>query len=400
MADLEAAVVSQLQDPMSQHIRNRKNVTATKRGATSMNISTTVTPSEENLKSNQYLVQRINRASKNEDEDEFMRRAMIRHQNETNKRMAKGLLNLMLFLTASILFLYLYVTAGDEGSQSALAKSLGILLGIRKRTVVTLPKTKKVVSPISFMKTELDQYLYPSWPWSYSINNSQYLIPNSGKGALIKNILHRVTQLKKVNNLDVVLHDPNDVKSFLAGDKGKICSSVAASEHNSILEQYQLYGEYGAKDIQKVLWMWCLIYTNEAHGFLDLDSYDVQLGYSLISSLASNEFQNLVMDPNTMEPRNEETISPSLITSLLFVLDGSTNVPQQMLKFLLESNVDPSIDDLMKYSIVRMKELIVAEKEKWTLPKVDCIEQKEYFPLADICDESKCCQLIRPRGGT
>lgn len=394
MIDLESALASQPLETMSQQIRNRKNVTT--REATSMGIS-----SKESLRSNQYLVQRINRASRNEDDEEVMKKTMIRHQNEANKRMAKGLLNLMLFFAVCIFLLYLYAATGssNDESQSALAKSLGILLGMRRRTTITLPKTKKVVSSISFMKTELNKYMYPSWPWSYSAKSSQYLIPNSGKGALIKNILHRITQLKRINNLDVVLYDPKEMESFLASEKGQVCSSVTGNQQNTILEQYQLFGKHGAKEAQKLLWMWCLFYTNEAHGFLNLDSYDVQLGYGLISSLATSQIQNLVLDSNTIQTRKGETIPPSLVTSLLFLFDTSSHVPQQMLEYLLEPTRDPSIDNLMKDSIQRMNELIVAEKEKWILPKVDCIEQKEYFPLADICDDSICCQLIRPRGG-
>mmetsp|Transcript_7433 Transcript_7433/g.14059 ORF Transcript_7433/g.14059 Transcript_7433/m.14059 type:complete len:405 (-) Transcript_7433:1283-2497(-) len=401
MIDLEAAVAHQPQDTMSQQIRHRKNVTTS--GPNPMNMSSSDNLPKEHMRSNQYLVQQINRASKmDDDDDELMKKAMIRHQDEANKRMAKGLLNLMLFLAVFVFLLYLFATNGssDEESQSALAKSLGILLGLRKRSVINLPKSKKIVASISFMKTELSQYLYPSWPWSYSSNNSQYLIPNSGKGASINNILHRVTQLKKLNNLDVVLYDPKDIESFLASEKGKKCSLVSGNQQKIILEQYHLYGNHGAKEAQKMLWMWCLLYTNEAQGFLDLDSFEVQLGHGLISSLATNQIQNLVMDSNTIQTRNGETISPSLVTSLLFLLDSTSHVPQKMLEYFLETSTlsDLSRDNLLKDSILRMNDSIATEKEKWTLPKTDCIEQKEYFPLADVCDNVMlCCQLIRPR---
>jgi hypothetical protein len=348
-------------------------------------------------------VRQINRASEEEGDDELMRKKMIHHQNEVNQKMAKRLLNILVLFGFLFLFLYLYECAGNgkNENQSALAKSLGILLGLRKRENPTLPKTKIVVSFIPFMRTELEQYSYPSWSWPFSTNDPQYLVPDSGKGSKIKTILHRVAQLKKINNLHVELHDPNDVESFLSGEYGQICSKVLqGSEHRNIFKQYQSFGYHGAKSAQKLLWMWCLLYTDQAHGFLDLDLYNIQLGYGLISSLTNHQIQNLIVDPSSIEIKNDEKVLPSFVTSSLFLMDATSNVPQGMLRYFLESDANSISQSFMMDSILHMKELIMAENDKWVLPKANCVDQNHYFPLADICYNSTCCQLIRPRNNS
>jgi len=386
MKDIEAVAIVSTIDMSS--LRQRKNANPSSSSA-----------AEDHLARHQLLVRQINRASKDDDENTAIKEAIMVQQKQANKQMAKAQMNLFLVLGGLVILLYLFLSRDDNDptNKSSLVKALGIVLGLSKRTKATLPKTAKIVAATSIMKSDFDQFRYPAWPWSSSNNNAQFLVPKSGKGGSIQKILHRTSLLKKDRGIAVELYDPSDIQSFLQGEHGLKCNSAVDSGNKSIFDQYLAFGQSGAKEAQKAVWMWCALYSGEAYGFLDLDVFEVRLGASLVHSLSKKLIKNFVMNSNAIEVKDGSSIDPSLVTSVIIIPEKMSSVAEGMLQFSL--NVDPGEipEDFYKKSIDHMNVLIEDEKELWTLARTNCAELTETFTLADVCSTVACCEVTWPR---
>jgi len=386
MKDIEASVTVPTIDMST--LRQRKNAT---------------TPSSSNsadLKRHQNLVRQINRASEDDDEDKAIKEAIMLHQKETNKQMTKTLMNCFLFLVGFVIFLYVYLSYGDNdaSNKSSLAKALGILLGLNKRAKISLPPNAKVFATTSIMKSDLDQFIYPSWPWSSSKNDaSQFLVPKSGKGSEIQNILHRTALLKKDRGITIDLYDPSEMLLFLQGEHGLKCNSAIDGNNKSIFDQYLSLGKSGAKEAQKMLWVWCAFYSGEAYGFLDLDAYEVHLGPSLIHGLANSRIKNFALDSTAVEVADGSAIDPTFVTSVIFISETMSSVAEGMITYIVNADADGISNDFMSKSIDHLNGLIESEIGSWTLARTNCAEPKNTFTLADICSPAGCCEVDRPR---
>jgi|AntRauTorckE5430_2_1112549.scaffolds.fasta_scaffold15790_1 hypothetical protein len=360
-----------------------------------------ITPSfssiaENHLARHQLLVRQINKASEDDDEDTVIKEAIMFQQVEANKRIAKSQMISFLFLGGVVVVLYLYLDI-DPNNQSSLVKALGVLIGLNKRTRVALPETAKIFASTSIMKSDLDQFIYPSWRWLSSKNNAQFLVPKSGRGGQIQDILHRTSLLKKDRGIAVELYDPSDIQLFLQGEHGLKCNSAVDSESKTIFDQYVAFGQSGENIAQKMIWMWCALYSGEAYGFLDLDAYEVHLGPSLVHSLSKNRIKNFVMDSNAIEVKDGSSIDHSLVTSVMFIPEKMSSVAEGMLQFNMDVDPGKIPNDFAARGIHHMNGLIEKEKESWTLARTNCAEHTNTFTLADVCSPVGCCEVTWPR---
>ena len=387
MKDIEAGATVPTIDMSA--LRQRKNATQSSSNSA-------------DLARHKHLVRQINRASEDDDEDKAIKEAIMLHQKETNKQMTNIFMNSLLFLGGLVICLYIYTSSGDNdaSNKSSLAKALGILLGLNKRTKQSLPPNAKIFATTSIMKSDLDQFIYPSWPWSSSKNDSRFLVPKNGKGGEIQNILHRTALLKKDRGITIDLYDPSDMLLFLHGEHGLKCNSAIDGNNKSIVDQYLRLGQSGAKEAQKMLWVWCAFYSGEAYGFVDLDAYEVHLGPSLIHGLANSRIKNFALDSTAIEVADGSAIDPAIVTSVLFISDSISNVAEGMIKFIVNAEAHEISNDFMSKSIDHFNGLIESEIGSWTLAETNCAEPKYTYTLADICSPAGCCEVDRPRTGT
>jgi len=394
MDDIEAAIEIKPTDMSS--LRKRKNSTTTNPSSTTSSSNTEFSSNTEHLARHQNLVRQINRATDDDDDDKELKQAIMKNQMETNKEMAKTQVRLFVFLFALVVVSYMYLSMQeDANNKSSLAKALGILLGMNKRNKLALPSSARVVASTSILKETLEKYTFPSWPWSSS--SSKFLVPGTEEGREIQRLLHRTTQLKSERGVTVELYDPSDIQSFLKSEQGQECTAVNENANHSILEQYDKFGQLGFKEGQKMLWLWCAIYTGEAYGFVDLDLYEVLLGHRLIHDLSKNKIQNVVIDSGSLE--TEEGMAtgtdPSFITSILFVPNRNSTVAKGMLKYFMAVDIEPSYG-FMAAGVERMNELIQGESEAWTLLQANCGEATSLWPLATVCTSDACCDIKLP----
>lgn len=338
---------------------------------------------------NQDFVKQYKQSLIEEDDDKIMKDAIMKQHKEMNKQQMGNQMTMILFLVGFVGLLYIYASNASEdpsSNKSGLAKALGILLGLNKRTKVMLPTGSRIISTTSIQKSDLDQFLYPSWPWRS--NDSKFLIPGNEKGRQIQKILHRRSILKKDRHIDVEIFDETDVISFLSSETGQRCNNVLNTEV-SIVERYKSFQK---EETRNMVFAWCMLFTKEAFGFLDLDNFEVHLQASLIHGIATGKIENFILDSRKIQI-NDGNDDTTLVTSIIFP-GSSSNIARDMLKYFLTVN-NTNEDQLLKDSVHQMNSIIDREKDRWTLPSTNCVNLRHGITIAEICTSDYCCEVMK-----
>ncbi|GFH51874.1 predicted protein [Chaetoceros tenuissimus] len=337
---------------------------------------------------NQDFVKQYKQSLIEEDDDKIFKDAIMKQHKEMNKQQMGNQMTMILFLVGFVALLYIYASNASEdpsSNKSGLAKALGILLGINKRTKVMLPAGSRIISTTSIQKSDLDQFLYPSWPWRS--NDSKFLIPGNEKGRQIQKILHRRSILKKDRNINVEIFDETDVLSFLSSETGQRCNNTQVS----IVDHYK---SFQMEETKNMVFAWCMLFTKEAFGFLDLDHFEVHLQASLIHGITTGKIKNFILDSRNMQV-SDGSDDTKLVTSIIFP-GPSSNIARDMLKYFMTSD-NSNEEQLLTDSVDVMNEIIDREKDQWTLPRTNCVNLRHGITMADICGSDYCCEVMYSR---
>ena len=389
MTDIESALTPQAED-MSASVRRRRNASSTVESANNE------TSAKMRLSSNQRLVQQIN---SHVDEDDEFKKAMIKERMASNNQMVHAQVQTVVFLFGLLALLYLYLSFGESDPQkmSSLTKALRILLGFNNhKNHDGLPRGKKLVASTTIDESSLDEFKYPSWPWASSSSYSNYLVPGTEEGRRIQNMLHRTSKFK-AKKLDVELYGTNEMISFLESEKGQMCNIAG---ENTIRIQYDLFGEIGMAQIQKMLWAWCSLYTGEAYGFLDLDSYEIDMKELFINYLSRGRIQNAIIDIGSIktDTLNTQVEKVSLASSMIFIGNRQSAVAKAMLEHMMSVDINNLPYNLIEESLNQIIPSIQQEKDLWTVLNANCLSNKSRsrLQLANICQGQECCEVTMP----
>lgn len=366
-----------------------------KRNTANMNIDRN---SKDRISKHQHLVMKINRASRtdDDDEDEKLKEKLMLEQMKSNKETARAQFQRVGFLLIAVIGTYLFLSLGSDTNnenKSGLSKALGILLGINRRNQARLPSWAKVVATSSVPTKSLDEYSYPSWPWS-SNSNSNFLVPSTDESKRVRDILHRTTKLKGERGINVDLFSQIEITAFLMKHRQQ-CSNIGVNNGQTILDKYETFGNFGMMEAQKQLWLWCAVYTGTIYGFVDLDLYEVYLSHRFINDLSNDKIKNAILQPGSMG--SQHGIDAETTLPILFIPNKNSTVAKSMLQFFMELGEGAIQDDIMAKSTRHLNDVLQTEPDLWTLLQADCIEQKNRWPLATVCKQNACCQVIVPK---
>jgi len=421
------------------------------------------------------------------DDDEFkaMKKRIAKHQMNSGNVMCMVQTVVLLILFLSIISIYAWllirspsslsssstsslriVTETNKGSSGivnieSLKKSLGILrksLGIfifgRRRpemptpirfVTITSKENSEVIHDLSYRK------LFWRPASSASENESEYLVPTTRRYEPVRNFLHRTMRLRS-KGMDMSLLHVHKMRTFLEGKSGEECcvdttttgyigsgggtvdsgrpDDLAGSNDKSLLDQFDSMGERGLVEAQKHLWIWCMLYTGEVHGFIDLDTFDIDLKKEFIydmssaikeqqhakeenrvTQLNSNSAENStihyaaiwgvvgrdILTSSTTNANNsidEEVNSNSslLSASFLFVSRKYSSVAREMIQYLRHHFHDENIDHNDDYGVqinTQFQRLIHAKEKRRNKYGDEVEEQEQWDQLSMDCNEEK-----------
>lgn len=349
----------------------------------------------QSLSRNQKLIRRFNETSKyneddeNEDDSErTMRKFVLQHHSQVHKNTTTAIMKLLTVIIVGFMFIYLYLTFGvsERNENSPLVKALRILVGVHQANL-RLPPGTKFFSTTSVPKEILNELVYPSWPWSKS--STKYLIPKETLSQEpLGRIMRRIVNYKSDLHVDVTLLSNDDIEELLKSDQQ--CGEVS-SKPMTMLQRYEELGRYEAKDGQRLLLIWCILYTGKAYAVMDLDRYDISFKYDYIKDVKQGKIKNAFVNIEGSSGLRNNWDSMSLATSIVVVGNASdSNVPRGMLHFLLENDFQ-SEQVFIKNANDNMMALIHAETAKWTGLNVQCENAMPALCIMNICQSGECC---------
>ncbi len=421
MTDIENQPTG-IQKTMS--LRKRKNLQST------LGISTGVTDDDgwtsQQTKHRQSgdrnkLIREINAvtdADMDDEETKEMKKKMMMYQKKSNDAMANSLMRIIIGII--IVFIIIYCIAyfnepTDEPSlNNTVLKVLRILVGIKPN--LNFLSSSKIVASTSVSKSTLDEFLLPQYPWQKrSSSTSKYLVPALNKP--VQHILHETTKLKHQRGINVELYDDHMMRVFLI-NHGHECSNEGKTDKKSIPSIVEKFDELNASSPEikigaKSLWLWCMMYTGETYGHLDIDNHIVEMDIGLTKRISLHDnpggLGNVVINPVLSHDSDQEVESAlysrlSFSTSMLFVSTTQSKVAKGM----IDSIVNSSTSFNQHSQIERLQQLIKDEKdEHWTLINPHCkmIPTDEYKGKIQgrICGSKRdrednpkgpCCYLI------
>jgi len=358
---------------------------------------------QRNIHQQQAKLFRNNNNATGEDGDEEARQfeqIMLNHYAKSQS-LSSSVINFLGCVLFIILVAYcvviFYEPTEEPSIMHSIIKALSILLGLNKKEIF-FANSSIVASTTSSASTEkFEEYLYPTWPWvrkAYTKENNIYIVPDTSEDEPIKQILHQVMKLKKDRGVSIDIFNEDMMRDFLIkfGHQCDITSSKFNSNHQTsngmpfILQKFDEWKGMGSMNTNhmKNLWIWCMIYSGEAHGYLDIESYDIQLNYEFLKklSLGSKPFgmenviieTNEITDPILLEEGGNFVLSMS---PFLFVRSKESKVAKGMLNFMLTS------DDTMDDAILSKKLSILIKSQK----DEDDEENKteNWFVLSPVC---------------
>ncbi len=368
---------------------------------------TSASPSYEPKTTNHSkLVRQINNLTDDDDEEERQfKQFMVQKQMHSSQEMAKSMMRTLMMMAGIIIILFTFLSMTENSNNqnaSSLTKALRILMGMNNNRRVGLPSSAKLVSSTSILKSDMEDFVYPSWfRRRTSGKKVQYLVPNVAEDEPIRQILHRKLSIKAKVDVDVELFDRYDMHLFLSGDNGQYCQEAMDDSENvlsTILEQFQHFGDIGYGDGQKALWVWCMMYSKQAYAFLDLERYEVKLSRNLFHDLSAGKVRNLFIGAHGESIEGDDArINHS---SILFMPEqGKSDVAKGMLQYLTRK-IGPSKEaalQLLHESEGRMLSLIESESDLWTpLEYVSRQNKKAKRPFLEICMEKNICYSAMP----
>jgi hypothetical protein len=346
------------------------------------------------ISQNQKLVRRFNKANDEDpDEDETskaIRKVFSQKQKEANENMTNQIMNLLsiVFVIFILINIYLSVGVSERNQNSPLIKALRILVG-KRQSKPFLPAGTTFATVTSLSKNLVNEFMYPSWPWSKS--SSQFLMPKEAIGNTpVGKILRQIMRYKSDLGAETLLLTNDDIEAFLSGVNGQKCNSIQSNSF-TLLQRYQEFGRYGMKDGQRMLVTWCLLYSGQAYAVMDIDRYDVIIRYKYVQDMKKGLVKNAFVGFDKFETRTIGDTS-SLATSLIIIQNpAESSVPEGMLKYLSEVDVQSS-KEFEQAVNEKMIELIGNESSNWTRLLVNC---EELVPSSSmkICQSNRCCDL-------
>ncbi len=365
---------------------------------------------EQKILNHSRLVKQINNGGEDEEERKF-KQFMVQKQMQSSQEMAKSMMRILMMTAGVMITLFIFLSMSgnpDNQNGSSLTKALRILMGMNSKNRAGLPPSAKIVSSTSILKSELEDFVYPSWfRRRASDKKVQYLVPNIAEDEPIRQILHRKMSIKAKVDVDIELFDRDDMRSFLSGDHGQYCQEAiddsddtisvnSTHQKNSILEQFQLLGDIGYEDGQKALWVWCTMYSKQAYAFIDLERYEVKLSRNIFHDISSGKVKNLFIGAHGESTEGDGKISHG---SILFMPEqGKSDVAKGMLQHLTRK-IEPSREGALKLlneSEEKMLSLIESESDLWTPLHVSRQNKKVKRPFLDICIDTNLCYPAMP----
>lgn len=347
------------------------------------------------ISQNQQLVRRFNKTTNDEDPDEdetskAFRTVLLQKQKESNEKMTHLVMNILAIVFGIFILLNIFLSFGvsERNENSPLIKALKILVG-KRQTKPLLPLGTTFATVTSLAKTLVDEFMYPSWPWSKS--SSQYLMPKEALGnAPVGKVLRQIMRYKSDLGADTLIVTNDDVGDFLSGTNGQKCNSILTN-NLTLLQRYQEFGRLGMTDGQRMLVTWCLLYSGQAYAVIDLDRYNINIRHKYVQDVKNGLVKNAFVSYDNTET-NSSWDSLSLATSLIIIQSSTaSSVPEGMLKYLAEADVQSS-KEFVRAANQRMMELIGNESSDWTKLLMNCEETISSSSLK-ICQSNQCCDL-------
>lgn len=343
------------------------------------------------ISQNQQLVRRFNKTNDEDpDEDETskaFRKVFMQKQKEANENMTNMVMNIILIVFVTFIFINIFLNTQTQ-NDSSLVKALRILVG-KRQSKPLLPVGTTFVTVTSLSKNLINEYMYPSWPWSKS--SSQYLMPKEVLGnAPVGKLLRQIVRYKSDLGAETSILTNDDVGDFLSGTIGQKCSS-ALPNNLTLLQRYQELGRLGITDGQRMIVTWCLLYSGQAYAVIDLDRYNINIGYKYVQDVKKGLMKNAFVSYDDSFT-NSSWENLSLATSLIIIQSPTTSsVPEGMLKYLIESDVQSS-KEFARGANQKMIELIGNESSDWTRLVMNC-EDSVSSSTMKICLSNQCCDL-------
>ena len=368
---------------------------------------------------NKFLreVNAITDADLDDEETKEMKKKMMTYQMKNNDAMANFFMRLLTCIIIAFVIIYciaLFNEPTDEpGLSNALLKALRILVGIKPN--LNFLSSFKIVASTSVAKSTLDEFLIPQWPWQRtSSSNSKYLVPVLNKP--VKHILHETMKLKYQHGINVELFDEEKMRHFLM-KRGHECENKDDMDSNKTPSIVEKFDELNTSSTHtgngaKSLWLWCMMYTGETFGHLDIEDHIVEMNHGLTKRISLQDnpggLGNVLINPILSDDSDEQVQSAvsshmSLSKSILFVSSSKSKVAEGMIKFILQtSSFNEYTHGEYLHKVIRRE-----KEENWTLLNPHCkiIPTDEYngSMVGRICtskrdrnDNAKgpCCYLV------
>jgi len=307
-----------------------------------------------------------------------------------------------------------------------LVNAFRILLGMRGDRFF-LSSSHRIVASTAVSRMTLDKYVYPAWPWQWgsSSKSNRYLVPSSGSMPM-KHILHETMKMKHERNIDIDIFHGEAMREFLV-EYGHECNEEQNSM--SILQKFDELNDSKYMDEKgssgngpKNLWLWCMIYSGNAFGNLDIDNYIIDMTPNILRkiSLGSKPWgiENVIIDPNVkfdvdvnanavVDVERPKSLL-SLSTSILFVSARRSRVAKGMLQFILSRHIydeEALTEELLR--LIEKERNLKEGGENWTLLNAHCTASStDMFDgrkLALVCSKQSgeenvtkqmCCYLV------
>lgn len=409
MMDIES---QSKQNKMS--LRKRKNPQSLPTANIIADDSSRNSTDQQKLRQHTKLMKEINSVVDEDEDDQAraMKEMMMKFQRKKNDEMTNAFLRIIIGIVFILILLYVIVlshTPADEPSlMNSIVKVLRILLGMKTKQIYLA--SSKIVASTSIPKTSIDDFLIPGWPWQRgSFAAKKYLVPPGTKEP-IKNILHEIMKLKHERGINIDIYDEDMMRDYLTSNIEECGNDTGTRSTNpTIVEKFdelrqQSIGKNNSND-HKRLWLWCMMYTGDTFGYLDVENHMIELSTSMLRklSLGTRQYgiENLLINPSTVDGSNSET------KAMMFISTDKSRVAKGMLQFMIKNSFseETQIEELKRLIHFVSKE--GENHENWVTLNAHCTDDRtdgiDQNAFAKVCTRHKvesgeakrrCCQLV------
>ena len=350
-----------------------------------------------NRKNNKHLISEINNFVEGDDDDDeeaiFMKSLIAKQQSATTNSMIKRQLTnilVLVFVLGVSLFCLLRSSNGgvirkdESGIMHSLSKALSILVGRKKRRARPSLAEAKIVASSTIPKSKINDLLYYT-KWSFRAEPPIYLIPNTAEYTPIKDILRRGGDLRYYG-IDIDLHDNTGMYQSLESiNTGHINEE---STRDVCLRTFEKLSQHHFVKAQRDLWIWCMLYSGRADGFMDIETYSFYL---------QNDFVRMLV--NGLQNGNGQSggyliRGPSETDAIVFTSKTGSLIAKMMIEFLNELE---DFNDI-KYQSLYYQYLIslIHDKqsdEKWIVLESSCNERPMNNETKICPSKELCCKV-------